>query len=322
MNILIDNLTMSFKIQCLDVIYHSIGIDPGKFISSNRKSYYGYPRCVYYEGIRIHWRCTDGVVSEVCLECSGKGCRTIEEENNRQFDWFKFLNRWDKLIRSGHVHISRIDIACDDVDGITDLEKIKRYIRKGQYVCKAKTYLIMDGNRESAIYFGSTKSDRRLRIYNKAMEQRISDNVHWIRYEFQLRDDCATSFYLNWCNYRDIGKLFAGVMIDYLRFVEPGKSSNAIDIKKSRHHERLSTASWWDKFVCGAERIPQLYLPGNDYSLESLENYIKKQTNSSVKAYLIANGGDVGSYLEQVKCAKLNAKQLRLLRSLGMIDEK
>lgn len=319
MNILIDYLVMSFKIHCKDIIFKKLNLDPEKFIEI--RSFYGYPKCMYYEGVKIHWRCVDGVVSEVCLDCSGKGCRYIEQANNRSFDWFGFLSCWDTLIRSKDAHISRLDVACDDVDGLTDICQVKRYTRSGKFVSRAKDWMVIDGSSESSVYFGSPQSDRRLRIYDKALEQGIDGGMAWLRYEFQLRNDNATSYYLNWCECRDVGRLFGGVMIDFLRFVDVASGSDAEVLKVNRHQERLVTTPWWERFVDTAERIPQLYLPGTEYTLDALREYLRRQANSSAKAYIIAQGGEVGEYLEDVKRSALNERQRKLLAQLGVAEK-
>ena len=57
-------------------------------------------------------------------------------------------------------------------------------VRNKEYICKSRKVFWTQGC-EEAIYFGSATSDRRLRIYNKAMERKVG--YHWIRVEFQLR---------------------------------------------------------------------------------------------------------------------------------------
>lgn len=79
------------------------------------------------------------------------------------------------------VHVTRLDLAIDLFD------------------YNIKDYTIIDiGNRKTAyfydrvgkletIYSGSMKSDKYIRIYNKAVEQKIK-NKDWWRFEVQLRD--------------------------------------------------------------------------------------------------------------------------------------
>lgn len=324
MNILIDYLTMSFKIHCVGVIFKQIGISQSNFLDT--KAATGYDKTLYYAGVRVSWRYepidvipygrSKDYICEVCLDCSGKGCRTVEDENDRQFDWFEFLHRWDKLIRNKTVHISRLDLACDDVEAITNMKKVKKYTRKGKFVSRTKQWLVMDGNVESAVYFGAPKSDRRLRIYDKALEQHLDESVKWIRYEFQCRNDNATSVYLNWCNYRDVGKLYGGIMIDFLRFVKG--EDDVEEMKENRNQSRLETATWWDKFVSGASRIRQLYLPGSAQTHARLANYVLVQASPSVKAYLITQYGDLGKYLDYLNTLEISTKNKILFHDLGI----
>lgn len=318
--ILIDDLSISFKFNCISTLCDILNFNLSDGVPMRTRH---YSDGLYFNGALIAWN-TDvmGQVTDTFLDCSGKGCRYIEQVNDRKFDWFSFLNTFDDKIRSRESHISRIDIALDLEDEEVSYAKIQKYTMNGMYVCKSKVLPDVRLMRTENIYFGSPRSDRLLRIYNKALEQGLPD-TYWIRLEFQLRDDCATSWYLNWCEHHhmEIGALYKGVMIDFLRFVTPPKGSNIEQIKINRHQGRLPTAPWWDKLMEGAERIPQLYLPGNDYTLEKLEKYLKKQTYSSLKTYAIAHDGDLTSLIDGVSHAKLNVRQKQILEQLELMRQ-
>lgn len=328
MNILIDYLVLSIKKNTYEELFNQLNMDIRDFIEI--KSYYGATNCVYHDGVKVHYnvKLEDKGLGRNCeyidlviLDLSGKGCRTVESVNQCDFDWLGFLKKYDAMFRSGDAHIARLDIACDDVEGLLDMKKLYRYTLKRKFVCRAKKdpRVIMMG--EESIYFGSKDSDRRLRIYNKAMEQGIDQ--HWIRCEFQLRNDNAMSWYLNWLNYEGrIGELFAGVLLDFLRYVELPKDKDALDMKNQKHQARLETAWWWDKYLQTANRIPQLYLPGEDYDFSRLQR-AAKQTYSTVKALMLLNGGDWPEYINEVNKAKLNRHQRDLVSRAGMDpDEK
>lgn len=320
MNIIIDYIVTSFKSNVMKKLYELLNLYEVEFIDI--KSFYGYKYCIYYGGIRIHYNTDDdNAVTEVILDCSGKGCRCLESLNPN-LDWFVLLNTFDSMYRDGSAHIARLDVACDDTDGVLSMEQMKRYAVRGQYVCRSKLTPLIKIMREESIYFGSPSSDRFLRIYDKALEQGIAGDVHWLRLEFQLRNDNAMSFYLNWLENRDdIGKLYCGVMIDYLRFVQIPNGKNIENYKRNEHLDRLQTAVWWNKFLHNAERIKQLYLPGEEYTINMLAHYVRKQANSSVKTYLIAQGGDIGTYVDDLNRTPLNKRQIDLLNSLKLSDK-
>ena len=51
------------------------------------------------------------------------------------------------------------------------------------------------------------------------MEQGIPDEK-WVRAEFQLRNDCALSFVLNYYQQNSVPETYYGVMHDYLRILK------------------------------------------------------------------------------------------------------
>ena len=273
------------------------------------KSHFGLSNCIYYDGISIHF--DDEIV---ILEMSGKGCRTCEDLNPC-FDWFSFINSFDNGILHNadepcYFHISRIDIALDDIDNsIVDIPLLQKYVRAKKYVCQSRYVSCIDGTRELAVYFGSPKSTRRLRIYDKRLEQNLpDDSPPWVRYEFQLRDENALSFYLNLrlCN-GNFSKCYYGVLANYLDFVTQSHDDF------SNHVDRLVTVKWWRDFLGNVSELKNLYLPGREYSLHSVEKYFSTQCASTVKTlYLVhkhKSGGDVSSFLDMVDSASLNAKQ-------------
>lgn len=314
MKILIDWLSVSFDYDYVGELYEILGLQEVT-TQPMRNRYYQYGD--YFDGVLIAYnKDEDGNVVNTFLDVSGRGCRTIEQLSDLTFDWFGFLYSLDEKIKLRKVHISRIDVACDLEDYEIPFERFYKYSYHEAYVCKSKVLPKIVFKREEEIYFGSSKSDRLLRIYNKAMEQGLPDQ-YWMRMEFQLRNDCAVSFYLNWVLYKDagIGYLYRGMMLDYLRFVDPGK----LDIKTVKLHNnvrRLPTAKWWSDLLGDAEKIKQVYLPGKEYTLERLERYAEGNIVSTLKTYAIAHDGDLTKLVKAVEGCRLNNKQRMLLAQL------
>lgn len=191
------------------------GYDEFKLI----KSYYGLEKCWIYEGVKIH--VGDDLM---ILDCSGKGCRTLETDYGIKWEsFFGSLKRELTHRRDSHslprAHISRLDVSCDvlDSDKFT-VSKIWNYVDHGKYVCKSHRKVHGDGD-EEWVYFGSSQSDRRLRIYNKALEQGTPDKK-WVRAEFQLRNEDALSFVLNYYEQKSVPETYYGIMHDYLRITK------------------------------------------------------------------------------------------------------
>lgn len=229
-NLLVDYLVMSFKIlpkqSCFaKFLIHYINFPVHD--AEKIKSYYGFSECLYYGGIKIH---VDSNL--VVLDMSGKGCRTCEQLN-KNWNWFQFLQVFDKFLTvpikdsdfgtKGQfaVHISRMDLACDLLgDNRVTVPFLQNYVQKNKFLCKSNYHSCVVGNYEMSVYFGSPRSDRRLRIYDKALEQNLQDKK-WVRFEFQLRNDNALSFYLNLsqtCK-GNFAKCYYGMLHDYLRFL-------------------------------------------------------------------------------------------------------
>ncbi len=313
--ILIDSLSITWKYDNVGELYELLGLQDAEMQQMRTRF---YSNGEYFDGILIAYNLDENYqVTSTFLDISGKGCRTVEQLNP-DFDWFEFLYRYDSQIRDKTAHISRIDIACDVDDGSLTIGQIQKYTRQQLYVCRSKLLPVVSYMRIMEVLFGSPKSDRLLRIYDKALEQGIPD-IDWLRLEFQLRNDNATSWYLNWCEHRDIGKLYAGVMIDFLRFVSPPRGTSIKTIKQHSHQHRLPTVTWWSDFIGEAERITQLYLPGQEYTLDRLEHSLIHNAGSRFKAYMIAHGGDITELLDAVKHCKLNAKQKLMLAELDMM---
>lgn len=318
MKILIDTLVMTWKYDNIYNVIEQLGLISVDWHPWKLKQYNAGQ---YYDGVAIGWNYGElGVITDTYLEVKGQGCRTIETLNrDTDFDWFKFLNTYDEDIWNRQAHLARIDVACDLEDGSIPFKRLWRYAINGMYICRSKCLPDMRCQRTEIIYFGSEQSDRFLRIYNKALEQGIPD-TDWMRFEFQLRNDNATSFYLNWEQHRDLGKLFSGMMIDYLRFIDIPRGwtkKEFLEAKENRHQDRFKTAKWWQDFVVDAERIQQLYLPGEEYTLGNVERYITKNAGSNIRTYLIAHDLSTEDLLESIKHVKLNNKQKTLLQQLG-----
>lgn len=83
-----------------------------------------------------------------------------------------------------NAHITRIDVAFDIYD--VDMSRWKWIDSKGR---PQKHYISGNGDMETC-YIGGEHSEQRIRIYNKAKEQK-EDDIVWWRVEVQLRGEMA-----------------------------------------------------------------------------------------------------------------------------------
>ena len=307
MNILVDYLVISFRFYDLENLIKFLRINPDDLVDSPR-SYYAQ-RCKSFGGINI---CYNDDKWDIVLSMSGKGCRTLETLWGDDLNWLDFIGHF---LQEEGSHIARLDIACDDKPaegdkGLLSMKTMFRHVRSRSYICKSKQVRCIDGS-EEMIIFGAASSDRRLRIYNKALERKYDG--HWIRVEFQLRNDAALSFYMRALEMGEIGKTYYGMLMDYLRFTRKPNTVN--------HTERTIVCRWWQTFCCNAKRIRGFYLGGLEYNMERLIDYLHKQVASSAVTYLETHDGDVLSLLSKFMGAKLNKRQEMLIKTTRLIRQ-
>lgn len=310
--ILVDYLTLSvsMNIFSVDDICKLIDIKRNDF--TEIKSRLGLNNCLYYGGIKIHYHEISEDIKKplIVLDMSGQGCRLLEtvKKDDVKFNWIDFI---EHFLSTEGSHLARLDIACDDKVESADEKPLLsfplmvKHIKERRYISQANRKIYTDGD-EQNIIFGAPSSDRRLRIYNKALERGFDG--HWIRAEFQLRNESALSFYMRALERSDIGQAYYGLLYAYLRFT---KEVNEVD---GRHCDRLTVTRWWKSFCNGAEKIKGFYLGGCEYNMQSLQDYIRNQSASSLKTFLEIKEGDLGSLLGLFENSKLNKKQQYLIK--------
>lgn len=298
MDILIDYLTFTVKNYTYADLVELLGLQDVNWIAG--KPYNGWQECNYCNGIKLLHRGRE----DVCADMSGTGCRFLETVNGQDFDWLGLL---DELICDENVNVSRLDIACDEKEGVLTMGKMVHNTEHGKYISRSRCKRWIAGD-EEAIIFGSPTSDTRLRIYNKAMER--GQEGHWIRSEFQFRNEAADSFLLNLSQVQDIGRCYSGVMNNYLRYTTKNPETCG------EHYDLVPTTKWWLKFLGTSEKIKNIHVGGMEYNFGSLDHYLRTQCAPSLKAYIEACGGDLTELLKMVESAQLSKKQKMLLWSL------
>lgn len=86
---------------------------------------------------------------------------------------------------------SRIDLAFNIHEGELTPRDFKTAVEKGSAHARSNTWRYIEGKKGDiagdTFYIGSPTSDRQLRVYNKAAELGIQDNLAWLRLELELR---------------------------------------------------------------------------------------------------------------------------------------
>lgn len=264
----------------------------------------GYPKRLYFGGISIMYGGTDEM--GICVNFSGQGCRTFETYSCITWNDLFAVVLSKCAVKTGN--ITRLDVAFDDHSGILNLTRMQHDCEQDLIVSKFRKWSIEYGSdRSMCIYHGSKKSDIMIRIYDKAVERGYDDDTHWVRVEMQLRDDLASSFVKQLLN-MDVGTLFSGTLVNYLRYVEP-----ADDLNKSR----WPLAPYWDALINGVNAIRLWSAPGVDYNMTHLENFVIHQTGNAIRTYIkIAGSSRFFNQLHELD-APLSTKYKRLLQQYG-----
>ena len=225
----------------------------------------GYRDRKYFSCISIHYngRADMGV----WVELSGQGCRTFESLST--VGWEKLF----QFIQINGLKITRLDVAYDDHIGLLDIRQISGDTQAGMYVSKSDYWETVLSSKGSTVQVGSPQSKVLIRIYDKAAERGKYDE-HWIRVEIQLRDDRAIQFTKIAL---PIGQAFAGVLLNYLRYVLPGEDSNKW---------RWPMTAYWCALVEDAERISIYQAPGMEYNEERCKRYVVNQAGNAIAACL------------------------------------
>lgn len=309
-NVLIDWLSVTSK--TFDVTDFMILLGLHELPWQETKGAQGYKRRMYYESISIHFDGNDSV----WLEMSGQGCRAFETYGNGNYHLiFNLCEKFPKAF-----NLTRLDIAYDDLVrpeysgekciGILDINKIANDTRLQNYISKSIEWIVTESSKGCSVGIGSMKSKVYIRIYDKAAERGYEDGTHWVRVELQLRDDRAYQF-----SRLDggIGKSFAGVLLNYLRYLSPDK--------KDTNKSRWKTARYWDKLVKDAERISIYVKPGVNYNMLQCENYVFNMAGNAINAVIDVYGEE--RFYEKLKERKIkpNPKYQTLVDSVKRESE-
>jgi len=277
---LIDWLSFTIKknISVDYIITHFLKMNSADFIELD-KGNYGYKRQIANGNVRIY---SDGKEDMgIHIQLSGQGCRQVEE--TLEGDW---LTLFKKIIEVEGT-FTRCDIAIDDKVGLLDIKKIQKKTEKKEYVSRFNNWNITKSCKNDSerygcsVYFGSEKSDIRIRFYDKAVEQGIDG--HWVRTELQLRDERANVAIKLYLSGKTIGEIVTGVLKNYIRFVEPSNDSNKW---------RWKTSKFWDKFIADAERI-KLTEGQKEKTLDDVYTWLNESVSPSLALLVKASDGDL-----------------------------
>lgn len=311
--ILIDYLTITFKSNKIPFLIDYFHIPEHQLVTGYGSLHYKHG--LYIPGINLRWN-EDvlGQITNTCIELSGKGCRLVEALNP-DFQWLDLFDLLQFDLISSQCAITRIDIALDiKSHPIISAKLVQNYARARLYVSKSKSLPLLKSVRETTTYFGSNKSNRILRVYDKAQEQGIPD-LNWTRFELQCRDDCAFSVVMAILGTREVGPAALGQISGFIRFVEPKLGYQDI-IANNNAARDLETASWWLEILDQISATKKIMRPKPEFTIENVIRYIEKQTAASLATYIIAHDNDPAALLDTAATAELKPRHKAALLQL------
>lgn len=281
--ILIDWLSFTSKIHSPESVIDLLGLTGCKF--TDTYGMYGYQDRLIFDGISVHYNSHRKGCEGVWVEMSGQGCRAFETYCKYD-DGFLYLFEYFKEYPDEY-HITRLDVAYDDFQGIIPIRKFADDVLDINYVARftKMNALCEPGHIGYTINCGSPKSDVRFRIYDKAYEKGYEGEEYfdWIRFEIQLRDDRAFNF-IRQLNDYNLGEVFSGVILNYLRVVKPDKNDS--------NKRRWKTRKWFKDFLGHADRISLFTKCEQDYNLGKCEDYVYNHCGNSFDALVEIKGLD------------------------------
>ena len=268
--VLYDWLSFTSKLHTPEELIDALGLSHVNWTIT--KGARGYQDRKYFSYISIHYNGRPDM--GVWEEMSGQGCRTFESLS--AVGWERLFS----FIRENGLKITRLDVAYDDHTGVIPLGEIVNDTQSGMFISKSNYWETVLSSKGSTVQIGSPQSRVLIRIYDKAMERNCPPGIHWIRCEIQLRDDRAIQF----SNIPlPIGEAFAGVLLNYLRFVEPSDDENKW---------RWPMKDYWSALVDDAERISIYQAPGMEYNEERCKRYVVNQAGNAIDAIIQMYGID------------------------------
>lgn len=293
-----DFLTFTSKIHSSTAIIELLGLQNITF--ETLKGFYGYRDRLYFDGISIHINGRDDM--GICVEMSGKGCRTFETFGTGDYDliFSEILENYNEDSEKRQMNITRIDIAYDDFSGVLDLDQLSSDTLNHYFSSRFKDYQVITGNKGKAVNHGSNKSNVYIRCYDKRLEQNVQEKIdHWIRLELQIRSECALGFIKMQESIED--KYFF-VLNRYLRYLVPNNNTS--------NRSMVPTAPYWLRFIENTEDRAIFCKPADNYNLFKLRSFITDQVSGAITTYIDIVGVD--QFLVDVQNARkgkeLNSK--------------
>lgn len=185
-------------------------------------------------------------------------------------------------------NISRLDIAIDDCTGkYLTVDMVENLIKTGCYVGKFRNGKVDTGlsladgsNTGKTVYFGSRCSNLMIRVYDKALEQNVSD-LSWVRWELELHNDYAMRAVRKIVDGNSLSDVSFGLLSNYIRFI----------VRDRAKRTNCSTLEVWSDFINNASKAT-LYVKPIEKTIKDKQDWIDRQCGRTIAELFDNDNGE------------------------------
>lgn len=185
--------------------------------------------------------------------------------------------------------VTRIDLACDDSEESPNPEQLRSWCNEGQLVTRYRRRNSLENHGDGSVtnYFGSMRSDRYIRVYDKTKETK--GNIKATRWEIVLRKEYAQQ-----C---------ANLILDTnLNVAFLGTLRSLVDFRKPTSEDRESRRpqlEWYRNMLQGVMKAEYTrYEPVN--SIERMDHWLQKQVSRTLATVVEYKGGDLDYVIDLI----------------------
>lgn len=235
----------------------------------------GYGYSGYSDGVRLPgdgaWICWNPSRPDmgVCVNLPGETLPLLPFDPKSLIAWAYSMGG----------HFTRLDVAVDtDQVHISD---VRAAVERGDLVSRSQTQEYYGNFKTDAftIYVGSRMSERFVRIYNKAAEQKVEGDVTWTRCEVEFKSEQA-----------ELAARYILADVDLRSLV-----FSAVDFRDRRadsNVKRCPQLTWWTLWIGSVDRVSFAVAKSLTDSVAKVYTWIQKQVAPSLSFLNEFFGGD------------------------------
>jgi DNA relaxase NicK len=233
-----------------------------------------------------------------------------------KISWVEFFSCLREF--SDYVTITRFDIAIDEkrelsspmyLDFYTIFYHLQSDLIKTKL--KRKTFQVIQNFNSEAwtFYLGRRTSQVFVRIYNKAVEQGLSD-CQWVRFEVEFKKVRAQQVFDAFYNSGFDTSSLAGSLFSVVSFV----------LDDDTNVSRRSCAPWWIEFINGVEVVPLPSLPERESTLLKRHLWLASMSRA-IAAVVAVSGVDFFSQIADSGMQEILTSEKDLRKYINLLDD-